>query len=334
MNSDVDANAWRNAVSTPVVEVDDLRHRFEDGTVIRTGEIRLEVFPGECVVLIGPNGSGKSTILNHILGLSKPLGGTVRTLGQPSDLLPDDLRAHIAAVVQNPDDQLIGPTVKDDVAFLPVNLGLVRVDVARLVESSLRRFGLWEAGDRVVHALSVGERRRLALAGALVLCDGEAYGPKLVVLDEPFAALDPVGRKTLTDLILEMSARHGTAVILTTHYLQSVPDIADRVYLLGPGGRILKAGPPLEVLPSVPVWGFESASDATWFALRIELAARGADLGSDVDVTRLAAVVEEWLVASGVAPGQRSAESRAGSEMPCPARPGPVTRGLRATRTP
>lgn len=113
------------------------------------------------------------------------------TLGKPSHLLEDNHRAHIAAVVQNPDDQLIGPTLKDDVAFLPVNLGIARGDVARLVESSLRRFGLWESGDRVIHALSVGERRRLALAGALVLCDGEGFGPKLIVLDEPFAPWIP-----------------------------------------------------------------------------------------------------------------------------------------------
>lgn len=334
MKSDVDANAFRSAVSTPAVEVDDLRHHFEDGTDIRTGDIRLEVFPGECVVLIGPNGSGKSTILNHILGLSKPLGGTVRTLGHPSVSLPDDCRAHIAAVVQNPDDQLIGPTVKDDVAFLPVNIGLSRGEVARLVESSLRRFGLWEAGDRVVHALSVGERRRLALAGALVLCDGEHHGPKLIVLDEPFAALDPVGRKTLTDLILEMRSRHGTAVVLTTHYLESVPELADRVYLLGPGGRILKAGPPLDVIPSVPAWGSERESDAIWFALRIELASRGADLGAGIDVAKLADVVEEWLVYAGGVPGDLGSGSRAGAEVPCPARPGPVTRGVRSSRTP
>ncbi|NDF95936.1 MAG: ATP-binding cassette domain-containing protein, partial [Proteobacteria bacterium] len=118
MNSGIDG--MPGPVVAPVVEVDDLRHHFEDGTAVRTGDIRLEVYPGECVVLIGPNGSGKSTILNHILGLSKPFGGTVRTLGKPSHLLGDNHRANIAAVVQNPDDQLIGPTVKDDVAFLPV----------------------------------------------------------------------------------------------------------------------------------------------------------------------------------------------------------------------
>ena len=332
MNRGIDRLA--GPARAPVVEVDDLRHHFEDGTSVSTGDVRLEVFPGECVVLIGPNGSGKSTILNHILGLSKPFGGTVRSLGKPSYLLQDEHRAHIAAVVQNPDDQLIGPTVKDDVAFLPVNLGIARADVARLVEASLRRFGLWEARDRVVHALSVGERRRLALAGALVLCDGEGHGPKLIVLDEPFAALDPVGRRTLSDLIVDMRARHGTAVILTTHYLQSVPDIADRVYLLGPGGQILMAGLPLEVLPVVPVWGTESGTDASWFALRMELASRGADLGTDLDVARLADLIEEWVLASGGISDQRVAGYRAGSEIPCPARTGLVPKGLRATRTP
>ncbi|NDF40244.1 MAG: ATP-binding cassette domain-containing protein, partial [Proteobacteria bacterium] len=85
MNSGIDG--MPGPVVAPVVEVDDLRHHFEDGTAVRTGDIRLEVYPGECVVLIGPNGSGKSTILNHILGLSKPFGGTVRTLGKPSHLL-------------------------------------------------------------------------------------------------------------------------------------------------------------------------------------------------------------------------------------------------------
>ena len=96
----------------------------------------------------------------------------------------------------------------------------------------------------------------------------------------------------------------------------------------------MRVGAPLEVLPTVPVWGSESEADATWFALRMELASRGADLGTDLDVARLADLIEEWVLTSVGASDQRVGGSRAGSEMPCPARIGPVPKGVRTTRTP
>jgi cobalt/nickel transport system ATP-binding protein len=240
----------------PVVSVHGLRHVYEDGTEVDYGDRPLEIAPGERVVLLGPNGSGKSTLLLHVLGLLTPRQGDVRVFGLPAAQLPPAARARIAVLLQQVDEQIIGPTVWDDVAFTPRNMGLSRPDVDRLVEAALRRLDIWPLRAKVPHALSVGERRKVALAGAIVLstppaasggAGQTAFGPALVVLDEPFASLDPRSRATLLALIEELRRDHRAAVLMTTHWVEAVPDLADRIYVLAPGGRITASGTPEEV---------------------------------------------------------------------------------------
>jgi cobalt/nickel transport system ATP-binding protein len=231
----------------PVVLVRGLAHTYADGTRVDFGDVPLEVRPGERVVLLGPNGAGKSTLLLHVLGLLEPQAGEVLVFGQPAHRLAPEQRAQIAVLLQQADEQIIGPTVWDDVAFTPRNLGLKREDVDRLVEQALRRLGIWELRHKVPHALSVGERRKVALAGAVVFSDGERFGPRLLVLDEPFAALDPRSRARLVSLIEELRRAHGTAVLLSTQIVHTVPEFADLAYVLSPGGRIAAHGTPREV---------------------------------------------------------------------------------------
>jgi cobalt/nickel transport system ATP-binding protein len=254
-----------------VVSVRGLRHVYDDGTAVEYGEVPLEVRPRQRVVLLGPNGSGKSTLLLHVLGLLKARQGEVRVFGRPAGALRPEERAQIATLLQQVDDQIIGPTVWDDVAFTPRNLGLPAGEVSRLVEHALRRLEIWPLRAKVPHALSAGERRKVALAGAIVFSaggapaagapgeaspdgkarggapDGRAFGPRLLVLDEPFDALDPRSRGTMMALIEELRRDHGTAVLMTTHWVQAVPEIADLVYVLAPGGRITARGGPEEV---------------------------------------------------------------------------------------
>jgi len=230
-----------------VVRIDALAYTYPDGTSVDYGDTQLEVRAGERVVVLGPNGAGKSTLLLHVLGLLEPQRGEARVLGRPAHRLPPAERAQVAALLQQVDEQIIGPTVWDDVAFAPRNLGLRQEDVSRLAERALRRLGIWHLAQKVPHALSAGERRKVALAGAIVFSDGERFGPRLMVLDEPFAALDPRSRGDLVALIDELRAAHGTAVLLSTHFVHAVPEFADTVYVLAPGGRIAAHGSPAEV---------------------------------------------------------------------------------------
>jgi cobalt/nickel transport system ATP-binding protein len=245
------------AAPEPVVSVRGLRHVYEDGTAVDYGDVPLEVRPRQRVVLLGPNGSGKSTLLLHVLGLLKARQGEVSVFGRPAGALRPEERAQIATLLQQVDDQIIGPTVWDDIAFTPRNLGLPAGEVSRLVEHALRRLDIWHLRAKVPHALSAGERRKVALAGAIVFSgggapaegipDGRAFGPRLLVLDEPFDALDPRSRVTLMALIEELRRDHGTAVLMTTHWVQAVPEVADLVYVLAADGRITARGGPEEV---------------------------------------------------------------------------------------
>jgi cobalt/nickel transport system ATP-binding protein len=230
-----------------VASVRGLKHRYSDGTVVDYGGTPLEVHEGERVVLLGPNGAGKSTLLLHILGLLEPLEGEVRVFGVPPQRLPVAQRVQMAAVLQQVEEQLIGPTVWDDVAFAPRNLGLGQADTSRLVEAALVRLDIWHLRHKVVHALSTGEKQKVAVAGAIVFSVGDAFGPRLLVLDEPFAALDPRARTGLVDLLDELCRRHDTAVLVSTHFVHAVPEFADRVVVLAPGGRISSVGPPGDV---------------------------------------------------------------------------------------
>jgi cobalt/nickel transport system ATP-binding protein len=230
-----------------VVEVHGLAHSYPDGTAVDFGETPLRIHAGERVVVLGPNGAGKSTLLLHVLGLLQPQRGNVSVLGSPAHKLAPAQRARIAALLQQVDEQIIGPTVWDDVAFTPRNLGLGRDVVAQLTETALRRLGVWQLRHKVPHALSAGERRKVALAGAVALSAGRDFGPQLLVLDEPFAALDPRSRTGLLALIEELRLDHGTAVLLSTHFVHTVPEFADTVYVLAPGGRIAAHGTPSQV---------------------------------------------------------------------------------------
>lgn len=231
----------------PVVTVQGVHYTYPDGTAVDYGAGTLEVRPKERAVLLGPNGSGKSTLLWHVLGLIEPQVGEVRVFGQPAHKLAPAHRAQVSALLQQADDQIIGPTVWDDVAFTPRNLGLAKADVEHLVGAVLRRLEVWHLRHKVPQSLSAGEKRKVALAGAIVFSAGTAFGPRLLVLDEPFATLDPRSRTSLLALIDELRQDHGTAVLLSTHFVHTVPEFADSVYVLSPGGRIAAHGTPEQV---------------------------------------------------------------------------------------
>jgi len=230
-----------NPSSDEVVRVSCVRHSYEDGTSVHLCGIDFVAMRGTRTALLGPNGSGKTTLIFHVLGLLRSQEGTVRVFGVDPAIEWPRIRQRVGIVLQNVDEQLLMPTVYDDVAFAPRQYGLAEDDVARRVAAALDLLGIAKLAERVPHDLSGGEKRKVALAGALVM------EPELLVLDEPFEGLDPAARVGLVELIERLSRERGVTVVMSTHDIDSVHELADFAYVLAPGGEIALRGTPEEV---------------------------------------------------------------------------------------
>ncbi|TLM78295.1 MAG: ABC transporter ATP-binding protein [Actinobacteria bacterium] len=224
-----------------VARVSCVRHSYEDGTQVHLCGLDFVALRGQRVAVLGPNGAGKTTMLYHLLGLLRSEEGEVRVFGVDPAAEWREIRHRIGVVLQNVDEQILMPTVADDVAFGPRQHGMPEADVRERVDEALAALGITELAGRVPHNLSGGEKRKVALAGAL------AMRPELLVLDEPFEGLDPESRDSLLGLLGHLAAEHGTTVIMSTHDIDAVPEFADYAYVLSPGGEIALSGTPAEV---------------------------------------------------------------------------------------
>jgi cobalt/nickel transport system ATP-binding protein len=216
------------------IEARDLRFRYPNGVVGLDG-VDLSVRHGERVAVLGPNGAGKTTLMLHLNGL---LAGAGSLSVAGIDVRDGDvraLRARVGLVFQDPDDQLFMPTVREDVAFGPLNLGLDQIGAR--VERALRTVRMAGVADRAPHQLSLGQRRRVAIATVL------AMDPRLLVLDEPSASLDPRSRREL----LEMLDRLDHTMLIVTHDLPFAAQLCERAVVLS-GGRIVADGRCLDIL--------------------------------------------------------------------------------------
>jgi cobalt/nickel transport system ATP-binding protein len=188
------------------------------------------------IAVIGSNGAGKSTLFKHFNGILRPSSGSVLVKGEP--ITKDNLREvrkSVGIVFQNPDDQIFAPTVEQDVAFGPTNLGLDEETVHHRVHESLRIVGIEDIAQRVPHHLSGGEKKRVAIAGVI------AMEPQVLVLDEPTAGLDPQGVRDFNTFVNSLSEKYGMTVIFSTHDVSLVPEIADFLYVMNKG-RIVASG--------------------------------------------------------------------------------------------
>ncbi len=212
-------------MSHHIVEVKDLRHTYPDGTHALRG-VSFRIMHGESVAIVGANGAGKSTLLLHLNGYLAPTSGTVRVGDIPltKETLPD-IRRTVGMVFQDPDDQLFMPTVYEDVAFGPYNLGLPREEVNARVMQSLRTSGVEHLANRPPYRLSGGEKRRVAIASVL------SMSPDVLVMDEPTTGLDPYARRRLIGLMKEF--RHTK--IITSHDLDMVIDLCERTIVMHEG---------------------------------------------------------------------------------------------------
>ena len=221
---------------TNVLHVQDLHYSYHDGHTALRG-VSFEMFAGEKVALVGPNGAGKSTLMLHLNGILTGQGDvTVGDKRIMRDNLPA-IRSMVGLVFQNPDDQLFSPTVFEDVAFGPLHMGLSKEEVVARVESALTDVRMSNYRDRLSHHLSVGEKKRIAIATVL------SMNPQILVLDEPSAGLDPRARRTLINLLRELPI----TMLVSTHDMKLVEELFPRTIVMDEG-MIVADGKTKEIL--------------------------------------------------------------------------------------
>ena len=219
------------------VDIDHLRYRYPDGPVV-LDDISLHIKAGERVALVGPNGAGKSTLMLHLNGLLRAESGVLRLCGvELADSTLRAVRRAVGLVFQNPDDQLFSPTVFDDVAFGPIYQGCSEAEVRARVRNALAAVHMEAYIQRVSHHLSVGEKKRIAIATVL------SMDPEILVLDEPTAGLDPQARRNFIRLLAELPQ----TMLVATHDLALVREICPRTLILD-GGRIAADGRTKKIL--------------------------------------------------------------------------------------
>lgn len=231
-----------------IIEIKELSHMFSNGTPA-LDNIDLSVKQGEFIVIAGPNGSGKTTLLRHLNGLLFPTDGTVMVDGVSVSEDPVRARRIVGMVFQDSDTQIIGETVREDVAFGPENLCLGRKEIEQRISDALRITGLTCLADAKPHLLSGGEKRKLAIAGVL------AMNPEVIAFDEPFSNLDHPGTRQVLKQIIELHER-GRTIIITTHDLEKVIAHANRLIIMA-DGKIARAGSPEQIISDTEMFGIK-----------------------------------------------------------------------------
>ncbi|MCS6939608.1 MAG: ABC transporter ATP-binding protein [Roseiflexaceae bacterium] len=227
---DLAVDASLSADSAPLLLIDDLHFAYPDGRVALRG-ISLRVARGEKVALVGPNGAGKSTLLLHLNGILRGKG-RIEIAGIPvNDRTLPQVRARVGLVFQNPDDQLFSPTVFEDVAFGPLHMGLAADEVRARVDRALAMVGMSAYHERHPYHLSMGEKKRVAIATVL------AMEPEILALDEPSAGLDPRARRGLINLLRDLPL----TMLVSTHDMALVQELFDRMVIMDEG-RVVADG--------------------------------------------------------------------------------------------
>lgn len=218
------------------LSTENLSFTYPDGTQALKN-INIEIEKGEKVAIIGPNGAGKSTLFSHFNGLTEPTSGCVKIEDKPISFEKDELlkvRQKVGIVFQDPNDQLFAPTVKEDIAFGPMNLGLSYDEVEKRVEDALKMVGMENYEDKTPHHLSGGQQKRIAIAGII------AMKPELMILDEPTAGLDPDGVEKVLNIMNQLNDE-GMTLIISSHDIDMISKYADKIFVLY-NGEIIESG--------------------------------------------------------------------------------------------
>lgn len=212
------------------LETKDLSFTYPDGTqALRNVNIKIK--KGDKIAIMGPNGAGKSTLFSHFNGLSEPTSGHVEIDGEKILFERDELlkvRQKVGIVFQDPNDQLFAPTVKEDVAFGPMNLGLEYEEVEKRIEEALEMVGMSGFEEKTPHHLSGGQQKRVAIAGII------AMRPEIMILDEPTAGLDPEGVDKVLNILNNLNSE-GMSIVISSHDIEMVKEFADKIFVLYDG---------------------------------------------------------------------------------------------------
>jgi cobalt/nickel transport system ATP-binding protein len=215
-------------MSTPSLDISGLAFAYPDGNQALFG-VNLKVAKGERVALLGPNGAGKTTLVMHLNGIHGAQRGEVLIAGKKVDASDKEslkrVRAQVGIVFQDPDDQLFMPTVREDIAFGPYNMGFRGAELDQIVNDALTQVGMLDFADRAPHHLSFGQRRRVAVAGVL------AMKPEILVLDEPSSNLDPASRRELATILKSLDI----TIFMVTHDLPYALELCERSVVLSGG---------------------------------------------------------------------------------------------------
>jgi cobalt/nickel transport system ATP-binding protein len=213
-----------------------LSYTYPDGTHA-LNKVNMDIYKGEKVAIMGPNGAGKSTLFSHLNGLTEPKSGHVEVDGKKvkydkQTLL--EVRQKVGIVFQDPNDQLFAPTVKEDVAFGPMNLGLSYEEVEKRVDEALEMVGMEKFKDKTPHHLSGGQQKRVAIAGII------AMRPEIMILDEPTAGLDPEGVEKVLNILNNLN-KEGMSIVISSHDIEMVNEFAEKIFVLYEG-EIIASG--------------------------------------------------------------------------------------------
>ena len=221
-----------------VLEAHDLNYTYGEEKAL--DNVNIKVNEGEIACLLGSNGAGKSTLFLNLNGILRPDSGEVFLNGLPmnySKKAIKDLRRNIGIVFQDPDDQLFSASVRKDISFGAMNLGLDEEEVKKRVDEAILETGIGLLVDKPTHALSFGQKKRIAIAGVLVM------KPNIIILDEPTAGLDPMGVSELMHLLLKIKKENGISIIMATHDVDIAPIYCDYIYIMDKGKMVLEGNP-------------------------------------------------------------------------------------------
>jgi len=221
-----------------IVEIDCITHIYPDMTKVQICGLEFVVNQGERVGILGANGCGKTTLIKHLLGILMPKEGTVRVFGMDPVKEYSKIRERVGVVMQDVDEQILGPTVYDDILFAPLNYGIPKARAEAMAKDVIEKLNIEPLQGKIVHYLSGGEKKKVALAGALVM------EPELLILDEPFTGLDPKSRADLIQVLNALNRERGITFILTMHEVELVSEVTDILYLMHGHGEISERGNP------------------------------------------------------------------------------------------
>lgn len=259
-----------------IITFENVHYTYPGDELESLTDVSLSVEEGSFVAILGKNGSGKSTLAKHMNAILVPDAGKVTVCGMDTadeeSML--EIRRNVGMVFQNPDNQIVANVVEDDVAFAPENLGVPSEEIRRRVDEALKQVGMYELKGHAPHLLSGGQKQRVAIAGVI------AMQPRIIVLDEPTAMLDPQGRKDVIATVTRLCRENGMTVLLITHHMDECIG-ADKLIIMA-DGKIVTSGTPAEVFSQLELMEGQGLSVPETTRILHDLRADGFDLPTDL----------------------------------------------------